>query len=210
MSNAPLQNTQAHSGRIKTMPTRDDVKTAVPARPAAQAPQTADICLRCGVPELRARTRSLFHRLFSLVVYTCDRCDYRQTRLQFSMLTLLSLTVAGLLIAGVTYLVKIATHPHIEETSLSTPDALARARSSAGSLSDYELMMLKKPRTTLDNAAIVKLWKASVGAEVIIQMIRTSNPDYDMSSNGIIQLKQSGVDENIILTMIDASYNHAR
>jgi hypothetical protein len=71
-------------------------------------------------------------------------------------------------------------------------------------------MMIKKPRTTLDNAAIVKLWKANVGAEVIIQMIRTSNPDYDTSSNGIIQLKQSGVEENVILTMIDASYNHAR
>lgn len=126
------------------------------------------------------------------------------------MLTLLLLIVAGLLAAGGTYLVRLATHPHTEETSLSTQDALARARTSAGSLSDYELMMLKKPRTTLDNAAIVKLWKASVGAEVIIQMIRTSNPDYDISSNGIIQLKQSGVDENVILTMIDASYNHAR
>jgi hypothetical protein len=192
------------------MPTRDNLKTAFPTRPAAHAPQPADICLRCGVPELRGRSRSLFHRLFSLVVYTCDRCDYRQTRLQFSMLTLLALVAAVLVSAGAVYLVRLAKHARSDETSLSTPDALARAQRSAGSLSDYELMMLKKPRTTLDNAAIVRLWKASVGAEVIIQMIRTSNPDYDTSSNGIIELKQAGVDENIILTMIDASYNHAR
>ena len=209
MSHAPLQNARAHSGRIKTMPTRDDVKT-VPNRPGAHVPQPVDICLRCGVPELRSRPRSLFHRLFSLVVYTCDRCDYRQTRLQFSILTLLPLIVIGLLAGGVTYLVRLDARAHTDEASLSTPDALARARNSAGSLSDYELMMIKKPRTTLDNAAIVKLWKANVGAEVIIQMIRTSNPDYDTSSNGIIQLKQSGVEENVILTMIDASYNHAR
>jgi hypothetical protein len=127
------------------------------------------------------------------------------------MLTLLVLVSAGLSAVGATYLVRLVAPAHSEETSLSTPDALARARTSAGSsLSDYELMMLKKPRTTLDNAAVLQLTKANVGSEVIIQMIRTSNPDFDMSSNGIIQLKQAGVDENIILTMIDASYNHAR
>jgi hypothetical protein len=126
------------------------------------------------------------------------------------MLTLIILVFAGLLAVGATYLFRLMAPAHSEETSLSTPDALARARTSAGSLSDYELMMLKKPRTTLDNAAILKLVKANVGSEVIIQMIRTSNPDFDMSSNGIIQLKQAGVEENIILTMIDASYNHAR
>jgi hypothetical protein len=71
-------------------------------------------------------------------------------------------------------------------------------------------MMLKKPRTTLDNATILKLWKAEVGTEVIVQMIRTSNPDYDVSSNAVIQLKQAGVDQTIILSMIDATYNHVR
>jgi hypothetical protein len=192
------------------MPTREDLRTPVRSQPAAHVPQPGVICLQCGVPELRRQPRSLFHRLFSLVAYTCGRCDYRHTQFQFSMVTLIALVVVGLSIAGATYLVRVRANAHSEETSLSTPEALARARTSAGTLSDYELMMLKKPRTTLDNATILKLWKAEVGTEVIVQMIRTSNPDYDVSSNAVIQLKQAGVDQTIILSMIDATYNHVR
>ncbi len=67
--------------------------------------------------------------------------------------------------------------------------------------------MLKRPRTTLDNATVLKLWRADVGTDVILQMIRTSNADYDLSANAVIQLKQAGVDRILILAMIDASYN---
>jgi hypothetical protein len=38
-------------------------------------------------------------------------------------------------------------------------------------------------------------------------MIRTANADYDVSANAIIELKQAGVDQIVILAMIDASYN---
>jgi hypothetical protein len=64
-----------------------------------------------------------------------------------------------------------------------------------------------KPRAALDNAAVLKLWNAGVGSVVIVQMIRTSNADYDLNENAVIQLKEAGVDRNIILAMIDASYN---
>ena len=59
----------------------------------------------------------------------------------------------------------------------------------------------------MDNATILKLWKASVGPNVILQLIRTSNADYDVSASAIIELKEAGVDQTIILAMIDASYN---
>jgi hypothetical protein len=58
----------------------------------------------------------------------------------------------------------------------------------------------------MDNATILKLWRAEVGRDVILQMIRTSNSDYDVSANAIIELKQDGMDQAIILAMIDASY----
>jgi hypothetical protein len=87
-------------------------------------------------------------------------------------------------------------------------EALARARSAAGGqLSTFEQMMIHKPRTTLDNAKILELSRAGVDANVIMQMIRTSIPDYDLSADSIIQLKQAGVNQVVILAMIDASYN---
>jgi hypothetical protein len=88
--------------------------------------------------------------------------------------------------------------------SLSTADTLDRAR--VGGLSTFEQMMLRKPKGTMDNAGILQLWRSNVGVDVILQMIRTSNPDYDVGANAVIELKKAGVDERIILAMIDAPY----
>jgi hypothetical protein len=87
-------------------------------------------------------------------------------------------------------------------------DALVRARSAAGGqLSPFEQMMLHKPKAVLDNSTILKLVGAKVEVAVILQMIRTSTADYDLSAASVIQLKEAGVDQQIILAMIDASYN---
>jgi hypothetical protein len=86
-------------------------------------------------------------------------------------------------------------------------EALARARSTAGGLSTFEQMVIRKPRTTMDNASVVDLWKANVGANVILQMIRNSNGDFDVSANAIIELKKAGIDQSVILAMIDATYD---
>jgi hypothetical protein len=71
-------------------------------------------------------------------------------------------------------------------------------------------MMLHKPKAVLDNATILKLVRANVEVSVILQMIKTSTADYDLGANAIIELKQAGVDQQIILAMIDASYNNNR
>ncbi|MDE3199181.1 MAG: hypothetical protein KGN84_22720 [Acidobacteriota bacterium] len=114
------------------------------------------------------------------------------------------------IVAGVVMYVQHASLFHPDEnqanSAASTADALSRARTSAGGLTTFEQMMLKKPRTTMDNATILKLWKANVGTNVILQMIRTSNSDYDLSANAIIELKEAGVDQTIILAMIEAAY----
>jgi hypothetical protein len=98
-------------------------------------------------------------------------------------------------------------HKAPDENAQGSADALARARASAGGLTAFEQMMIKKPRTTMDNATILKLWRANVGADVILQLLRTSTPDYDVSASSIIELKQAGVEQSIILAMIDASYS---
>jgi len=111
--------------------------------------------------------------------------------------------IGGLSYAGV----YVYEHPiliGLDRDTHNSADALARSRSEG--LSAYEAMMLKKPRTTLDNASILRLWKANVGASVIVKMIQTSNPDYDLNANAVIELQQAGVDQAIIVAMIDATY----
>ncbi|MCU1329577.1 MAG: hypothetical protein JWN34_4947 [Bryobacterales bacterium] len=76
-----------------------------------------------------------------------------------------------------------------------------------GQLSTFEQLMSKKPKPTLDNATVLRLWRANVGASVILQMIRTSNGEYDVSANAIIVLRDAQVDQAVILAMIDANYN---
>jgi hypothetical protein len=95
-----------------------------------------------------------------------------------------------------------------EKPQDSAAAALATARTGAGGqLSPYEQMMLRRPRGTLDNATILKLWNANVGTSVILTMIKASAPDYDVGADAIIKLKVAGVDQFIIVGMIDATYN---
>lgn len=89
-------------------------------------------------------------------------------------------------------------------------EALARARTAAGGqLSNFEQLMVHKQKTSTDNTTVLKLVKANLGKDIILQMIRTSGADYDLSANAIIELKEAGVDPGIVLAIIDVSYaNH--
>ena len=95
-----------------------------------------------------------------------------------------------------------------EKPQDSAASALATARTAAGGqLSTFEQMILRKPKGSLDNPTILKLWRANVNASVIVSMIKTSAPDFDVTADAIIKLKDSNVDQSIILAMIDATYN---
>lgn len=67
-------------------------------------------------------------------------------------------------------------------------------------------MMTRKPLDTLDNSEVLSLWHANVGVGIILQMIRTTNGNYNVKPGAIIALRAEQVDQTIILAMIDANY----
>jgi hypothetical protein len=164
-------------------------------------------CRKCGAKELQRKPRLLRHKIFALYPYVCLNCAHRESKFRLKFGTIVRVFLLLALVGGIVYFVMnpISFHKG-DDGSQNTADALARARTSAGGLSTFEQMMIKKPRTTMDNATILKLWKANVGPNVILQLIRTTTPDYDVSANSIIELKEAGVDQAVILAMIDASY----
>lgn len=179
---------------------------ASPARTISPAKVLTLPCSQCGVWELHRKPRNLFQKLSAVDPYACARCGKHEIRLTLGTGIGIFLCVA--LLGVVVYFSYAATSLlRGQDASHNTSETLALARNSAGALSPFEQMMIKKPRTSLDNSVILKLWKAQVGPDIILQLIRTSNADYDVSANSIIELKQAGVEQSVILAMIDASYN---
>jgi len=166
-------------------------------------------CSKCGDKQLQRKARKAPHKIFGIYPYRCVHCGHHEQKVRLKP----GLVVRwGLMVATPAVAAWFWFHPlslHRDDGlggSAANADALARARTTAGGLSTFEQMMIKKPRTTMDNATILKLWKANVGTNVILQLIRTSTADYDVSASSIIELKEAGVDQTVILAMIDASY----
>jgi hypothetical protein len=176
--------------------------------PDASAQSMVQQCRRCGAIELKRQRRAIFDRLASVQVLQCGRCAYRQREFKFHWtLPLVILFLCALIATPILIVSLQPSWLRPKETAQSDLDSLSRTRNAmGGQLSTFEQMMTKKPRSTLDNATVLKLWRANVGSDVILQMIRTSNADYDLSANAVIELRQAQVDRTIILAMIDASY----
>jgi hypothetical protein len=157
---------------------------------------------------MQRKPRTALHKLLAIYPYLCVRCSTRQTRFRLTLGTIFKFSLLAALVGAVVYFsVNPISFRRVDDGSQNSAEALSRARTAAGGLSAFEQMMIKRPRTTMDNATILRLWRANVSPNVIVQMIRTANADYDVSANAIIELKQAGVDQIIILAMIDASYN---
>src|SRR5215210_1084178 len=60
----------------------------------------------------------------------------------------------------------------------------------------------RKNEGPLTNAEIVKLVKAGFKEKTIILIIASRPPNFDLSSDRMIQLKRNGVGENIIVAML--------
>lgn len=58
---------------------------------------------------------------------------------------------------------------------------------------------------TITNDTIVTMVKAGLGEELISSKIKTSQNQFDVSTESILKLKREGVSENIIKTMLDVS-----
>ncbi len=185
---------------------KNDVMAAI--IPDASAQSVVLQCRRCGAIELKRQRREIIDCLMSMQVLQCGRCAYRQREFKFHWtLPLIILFFVALIATPIVIIHMQPSWLRSKDAAQSDLDSLSRTRNAmGGQLSTFEQMMTKKPRSTLDNATILKLWRASVGSDVILQMIRTSNADYDLSANAVIELRQAQVDRSIILAMIDASY----
>jgi len=60
----------------------------------------------------------------------------------------------------------------------------------------------KQDQGPMKNAEVVKLVKAGFKEKTILLIISSRLPDFDLSSDRMIQLKRSGVSENIIIGML--------
>lgn len=56
---------------------------------------------------------------------------------------------------------------------------------------------------TLDNRIVIDMSKAGLSAELIVRKISTSQTAFDVSANGLIDLKKAGVDDVVIGAMIE-------
>ena len=59
----------------------------------------------------------------------------------------------------------------------------------------------------LDNRIVIEMSKAGLSAELIVRKISTSQNAFDVSANGLIDLKKSGVDDVVIGAMIEHTEN---
>ena len=57
---------------------------------------------------------------------------------------------------------------------------------------------------TLTNSEVISLTKAGLSQSLIIGKIRTSKSSFDLSTNGLISLKQAGVSDEIVTVMMEA------
>ncbi len=168
-------------------------------------------CRKCGSTDLRTLERLLPDLLFARQRYRCKKCSNRQSSIRFGFINVVQILLL-LIIAGGGYYLQSHPFPFRSGDSAGgggdDAESLARARSamSGGQLSAFEKMMTRRPRSSLDNKAVIQLWRAQVPVNIILQMIRTSNADFDVSAASVIELRKEGLDPSVILAMIDASY----
>ena len=156
------------------------------------------LCRHCNSREMRRQPRVGLELFSFFEPYQCGRCTKRQHRLELTWRIPAALMTLAVLGFGTYFLWN--NPPNWPPTWLGGTDAtqsLSRARaSSGGQLSAFEEMMVRRPKSTIGNANILELTKANVRADV----------DFDLRANSVIELKKAGVDETVILAMIDQSY----
>lgn len=201
-------------------PVKQPVETGVeppapPSPPSALVPVTRPErrrvtgsqlrCPHCKSREMRPQPRKLWEFLIFFQPFQCGRCKKIQHRVKLSW----RMPITLLLLAGLAFgsLELWRNPPAWLGRTGNNQAALDRARASAGGqLSAFEEMMVRRPKSTLSNANIIELTKAGMRPDVIIRLIRASNPDYDLRANAVIELKNAGVDESVLVAMIDQSY----
>jgi hypothetical protein len=172
----------------------------------------AALCNQCGTMQMRLKADwspadRLAAWLICLYPFVCVRCASSGRKLRFTWRQAVTLLVVSAM-TGSAFYIRRSSGFFRKESSDSQIEMLARTRTAmGGELSSLDQIMIHKPRQTMDNASVLKLCKANVSANIILNLIRNSNAEYDLSANSIIALKSEGVDQSIILAMIDANYS---
>jgi len=169
------------------------------------------ICNHCLAPRLERRhRRGLWQGLLSLISvfpYKCRNCFRYQYcfvatgQLAQTLIILLLLATVGVL--GSKVLKGMGSGCSADGANMSEADAAYRARATTGGLTPFEKMMLAKKKQVLRNEDVSALVRSGVERALIIKMIQTSGNVYDLTPQGVMQLKHQGVDETIITSMID-------
>ena len=60
------------------------------------------------------------------------------------------------------------------------------------------------------NSVVIDMVKAKLGEAIIINKIRSSKTNFDLSTDALIKLKKAGVSDNIINTMIEVQGQHTK
>ena len=186
------------------------VSDQLPTSEQSTAERSAPPCPKCKHTAVLPVAQTVFEAILSFQRFQCGRCQYPR-RSQFGWTAIPKALLALGLLGAAVYLARsprFLNYALSSRSSVGETERLAQARAAAGGQgSTFEQMMNRKPKATLDNAEILRLWRADVGTSVVLQMIRTSNGSYDVSTNAIIALREARVDQSIILAIIDANYN---
>jgi len=208
---AEQPDTLAGSGRPGSrVPHQSRNKPGSPVAPAAEENHRV-LCPRCGYGHLH-RPISIFSidTCIGLVRSNCSRCMYEEKHFRLTGVVVAECVI--LLLTSVAA-VWFSLHPVSLSDVAGKPDDRAAAVLAGGrmatngdKLTSFEQMMLHKPRGTLDNATVLRLWRANIDPDLVLLMVKTSTPDYDLSAGAIIELKQANVDPLVIRAMINATY----
>jgi hypothetical protein len=127
-------------------------------------------CVKCGARELQRKARKLWQKLLALYPYVCLRCSHREVRFRIKVWGVIRLLLLLALPVGAAIVYKTSTglfHKTQNDNAQGSADALARARASAGGLTAFEQVMIKKPNLTKthDNARHGLCWPRSKRAK---------------------------------------------
>ncbi len=170
------------------------------------------VCPKCNALRLERCSRKglwqLMLSLFCLFPYKCRGCFQRQFCFIPSAALLRAFWICILvcwtgLLAWRT--VQMANHPASAVATGNFSDPAYASRAASGNLTSFERMMLARKRQVMRNEDIVKLVKAGVNPALMITMLRNSDAAFDLSPQGVVILKQSGVEDLIISTMFERS-----
>jgi len=58
-------------------------------------------------------------------------------------------------------------------------------------------------KEVLTNSLVIEMSKAGLSKEIILQKVKSSNADYDLSATSLIEMKKAGVDDEIITAILE-------